>query len=150
MHIATMLLLLASAATLTQKQTATVKKVEASLMAPCCYSQTIDRHMSDAAEQMRFEVTDMAARGSSEQEILDHYKAIYGERILAVPDGATGRLAFAIPLVVYAGACMLMALILRNFRAAAKSLDQQTILARPHADWLAIQRRIREELDDYQ
>jgi cytochrome c-type biogenesis protein CcmH/NrfF len=118
MHIGTLLLLLASAATLTQKQTATVKKVEASLMAPCCYSQTIDQHMSDAAEQMRFEVADMVASGSSEQEILDHYKAIYGERILAVPDGVIGQLAFAIPMVVFAGSCAFLALVLRRFRMA--------------------------------
>lgn len=119
MHIGTILLFVMSAAPLTQHQAATVKKVEASLVAPCCYSQTIDQHMSDAAERMRVEVTDMVAGGSSEQQILAHYQAIYGERILSVPDGVTGKLAFAIPMVVFATSCGLMAHLLRKFRLAA-------------------------------
>jgi len=147
MHIGTLLLLLASAATLTQKQTATVKKVDASLMAPCCYSQTIDQHMSDAAEQMRFEVADMVASGSSEQEILDHYKAIYGERILAVPDGVIGQLAFAIPMVVFAGSCAFLALVLRRFRIGARLSAAQTPTDMVSAERMAILQRVRTELE---
>ncbi len=147
MHIGTLLLLLASAATLTHKQTATVKRVEASLMAPCGYPQTIDQHMSDAAEQMRFEATDMVASGSSEQEILDHYKAIYGERIFAVPDGVTGQLAFAIPMVVFAGSCAFLALVLRRFRIAARLSAAPTPTDMASAERMAILQRVRTELE---
>lgn len=39
--------------------------------------------------------------GRSDQEILEHYKALYGDRILIVPDGRTGQLLFALPVVVF-------------------------------------------------
>jgi cytochrome c-type biogenesis protein CcmH/NrfF len=116
-------------------------------MAPCGYPQTIDQHMSDAAEQMRFEATDMVASGSSEQEILDHYKAIYGERIFAVPDGVTGQLAFAIPMVVFAGSCAFLALVLRRFRIAARLSAAPTPTDMASAERMAILQRVRTELE---
>jgi cytochrome c-type biogenesis protein CcmH/NrfF len=56
--------------------------------------------MSAEAEQMRREVTEMVASGS-ENEILGHYKALYGERILIVPDGRTGKILFSLPVVAF-------------------------------------------------
>ena len=54
-------------------------------MAPCCYTQTIDVHMSEIAETMRREMTEMVRQGQTGADISSHYKAINGERILAVP-----------------------------------------------------------------
>jgi cytochrome c-type biogenesis protein CcmH len=92
--IAAAVLLFSSAVPLTPQQTTEVKRLEDSLLAPCCYSQSIARHMSPEAEQMRHEVIEMVASGRSQNEILEHYKALYGERILIVPDGRTGRVLF--------------------------------------------------------
>ena len=47
---------------------------------------------------MRQEIEDMAASGESEAAIIAHYKAQYGERVLVVPDGGTGRVLFILPL----------------------------------------------------
>ena len=69
-------------------------------MAPCCYSQTIRVHMSMEAEQMREEVTGMVLAGKSEQDIIKHYKAKYGETILVVPDGKAGQIAYGVPVIV--------------------------------------------------
>ncbi len=73
-------------------------KVERNLMAPCCYTQTIDVHMSDVARDMRRDVANMILEGQTARQIFNHYKAIYGEVILAVPDGKTEIAAFAIPI----------------------------------------------------
>jgi hypothetical protein len=79
--------------------------------------------------------------------ILDHYKAIYGERILAVPDGVTGQLAFAIPMVVFAGSCAFMALVLRRFRIAARLSAAQTPTDMVSAERMAILQGVRTELE---
>ena len=80
-------LTLVNMASLSIAQTAQIQKVEKRLLAPCCYTQSIAEHGSDIAVQMRGEVTEMVADGKSEKEIVDHYKNIYGDGILIVPDG---------------------------------------------------------------
>ena len=83
---------------LTPPQRSVVARAEERLLAPCCYSQAVGEHMSAEAAQMRQEIEDMAASGESEAAIIAHYKALYGERILVVPDGGTGRVLFILPL----------------------------------------------------
>jgi len=99
--LAATLLLSSAVAQLSPQQAAEVKKVEESLLAPCCYTQSIALHSSPVAEQMRHEVTDMVASGKTEAEIIGHYKALYGERILIVPDGRTGEVLFAFPVAAF-------------------------------------------------
>jgi cytochrome c-type biogenesis protein CcmH len=86
-----------------------IRKIEGRLMAPCCYTQTIDVHESEIAQQMRGEVTQMVLAGQSDEAIINHYKAIYGEGILAVPDGASGSLVFSIPgfITIFAALALL-------------------------------------------
>ena len=108
------LALAATPAALTPQQDAAIRRVEDRLLAPCCYSQSVAEHMSPVAEQMREEITQMVASGESETAILDHYKALYGERILIIPGGGTGRVLFALPAAgVVLGSAMLF-LFLRN------------------------------------
>jgi cytochrome c-type biogenesis protein CcmH/NrfF len=74
---------------------------------------------------MRGEVTGMVAQGMSDQEIIAHYKAIYGEQILIVPDGRTGTILFAVPLVVFLLALGILLLVLRRMlRASGRSAGQ--------------------------
>ena len=63
MKLAVAFLLLSSAVPLSSGKEAEVKRLEESLLAPCCYSQTIDKHMSAEAFQMRQEVTEMVGEG---------------------------------------------------------------------------------------
>ncbi len=88
--LATLLLLCSSgaaaqAAPATDSAAARARALEAKLMAPCCFTQTIDQHESDIARQMRTEVRAWLAQGFSDQQILDIYVERYGARILAVP-----------------------------------------------------------------
>ncbi|MDR3735567.1 MAG: cytochrome c-type biogenesis protein CcmH [Acidobacteriaceae bacterium] len=148
MYITIALLLAAGAAPLTPQQAATVKNAESKLMAPCCYSQTIDMHMSDVAETMREEVTQMAAGGESEQQILDHYKAIYGERILVVPDGVAGQFAFNTPVAVFVGSCIALFFLLRKYRKATSSPAGHSLPERSDAEWQQVRKKIRAEIGD--
>src|ERR1700757_1998771 len=80
-------LILVNPASLSASQTAQIQKVEKRLLAPCRYTQSIGEHGSAIAVQMRGEVSEMVAEGKSESEIVEHYRRIYGDRILIVPDG---------------------------------------------------------------
>ncbi len=107
-------LLFSSMHPLTLQQGMEVKKVEESLFAPCCYTQSIAVHASPIAGQMRQEVTEMVAAGKSGTEIIAHYKTLYGEQILIVPDGKTGVLLFLLPLAVFLGASAILVLSVRK------------------------------------
>jgi cytochrome c-type biogenesis protein CcmH len=109
--------LLANITSLTTAQRAEIKKVEEKLLAPCCYSQSIARHPSDIAEQMRAEVAEMVAEGKGETEILNHYRALYGERIIAVPDGKTGQLLFALPVGAFLSGIVVLIFFMRKMLA---------------------------------
>ncbi|HSW40735.1 MAG TPA: cytochrome c-type biogenesis protein, partial [Acidobacteriota bacterium] len=62
-----------------------IRRIEDNLIAPCCWNNPISRHYSAVSDQMRREVREMVKAGKSREEILDHYVAIHGERILAAP-----------------------------------------------------------------
>ena len=80
---------------------ARARALEAKLMAPCCFTQTIDQHESDIARQMRAEVSGWLAQGLSDQQILDIYVERYGARILAVPPPqGFNRLLYWMPYLV--------------------------------------------------
>jgi cytochrome c-type biogenesis protein CcmH/NrfF len=115
MHLALALFAAATVSGLTPQQAQTVKKTEDALIAPCCYTQSIAVHMSLEAIQMRDEVTHMVAQGMTEPQILDHYKAIYGEKILMVPDHGLGEVLFAFPVLASLLGLGLIGLVLRSF-----------------------------------
>ena len=103
---------------ITPAQRAKIKKIEGRLMAPCCYKQTILEHDSQVAQEMREEVTAMVISNKSEQEIINYYKTKYGETILVVPDGMSGKIAFAIPVTVFVlSSGLLILMIRRSIRA---------------------------------
>ena len=83
---------------LTDRQLQVLTRAERRLMAPCCYTQTIDVHSSEIAEKMRSDVLDMVMAGLDETGIYGHYKSVYGEQILAFPDELLGEVAFAVPI----------------------------------------------------
>jgi len=104
-----------------------IRRVEERLLAPCCYSQSVAEHMSPVAEQMRQEIKGMVAAGESEPAIIEHYKALYGERILIIPSGDTGRMLFALPAVGVVLGSALLFLFLRG------ALDRKERAAAPVA-----------------
>lgn len=117
-----LLFVLMTPATLTNTQADEIRKVEKSLLAPCCYTQSIAEHGSDIAVQMRSEVTEMVADGKSEEEIVNHYRNIYGDRILIVPDGLAGRILFTLPVAISVLACLVL---FASFRRMLRPVTNQ-------------------------
>lgn len=105
----------------TPQQHSEIKRLEDSLLAPCCYSQAVGQHMSDVAVQMRREITAMVLAGKNESEVIAHYKAVYGERILIVPDGKTGVLLFILPLCLALLALWILVMVLRKMLDVSRS-----------------------------
>ena len=95
-----------------------ILRAERMLIAPCCYTQSVDVHSSEIAETMRQEVATMVFNGGSEQEIFEYYKSIYGERILMIPDGRMGRAVLATPLTMFALGSGFLAFVLRRVHHA--------------------------------
>jgi cytochrome c-type biogenesis protein CcmH/NrfF len=85
---------------------ATAKRIEDELIAPCCFAQTVAHHYSDVAERIKQHIRHLLAQGATEQQILDAYVRVYGERILAEPLArGFNWLAYVLPpLAVVAGA----------------------------------------------
>jgi cytochrome c-type biogenesis protein CcmH len=104
-----------------------IREIEDNLIAPCCWSQPVSQHYSEAADQIRKEVRTMVAEGKSRDEILDYYVAKYGERILAAPrPKGFNSLAYILPwTALILGACLLIPLIKKlRTQAPAPSPDK--------------------------
>ena len=91
--------------------------VEEQLIAPCCWRAPLSQHYSGTAERMKEDLRQMLANGRTQEEILDHYKAMYGERILSSPPNAGfNRLAYLFtPLMFLVGAGVIF-ITLRRWR----------------------------------
>ncbi len=134
---------------LTHAQEALIWKIEGRLMAPCCYTQTIRDHDSQVAVEMRDEVTALVASGKSEQEIITYYRTKYGETILVVPDGWTGQLLTATPLLLFVASAGLLVVFIRK---AVSTKGRIIALSAPvgvAAERSDLKQRIRAELGDF-
>jgi len=138
----------AVAAPITPQQDAKIKKLESRIMAPCCYTQTIRDHDSQVAEEMCEEVTAMVVSGKSEQQIITYYRTKYGETILVVPDGISGGLLTFTPVMIFLTSAGLLIFFVRRSIHGRSETIQQLIPVPPNAEELAIQAKIRTELDE--
>lgn len=93
---------------------AEARRIQKLFIAPCCWSEDVAVHRSGAAEEMRVEIAKMVAEGRSEAQIVDHYVAIHGERILLEPRGARSFWLTITPVLVTLAALAALALIVRH------------------------------------
>jgi cytochrome c-type biogenesis protein CcmH len=82
--------ILASTLSAAQPPTADVfereaRQIETMLMAPCCWSQPVSQHQSQASEDVKQQIRALLASGKNRQEVLDAFVAQYGQRILVEP-----------------------------------------------------------------
>lgn len=63
------------------------ERLEGRLLAPCCWTQTLDIHGSEIANALRREIRARLKAGESSNAIEASLVARYGEKIRAVPDG---------------------------------------------------------------
>ena len=119
--IAMLILLFGAAAPgaeLTDAQRARAEALERRLMAPCCWSETVAEHRSEIALQMRAEIEQMVAEGKNDREILDHYKAQYGMRILTEPEGGLFWVMNVAPVVVLIFGMAVVVILIRRWAKA--------------------------------
>ncbi|MFM2421045.1 MAG: hypothetical protein RL385_5768 [Pseudomonadota bacterium] len=94
------------------------------LIAPCCWTQTLDVHDSELSTSLRVEIATRLSQGESGEAIEDDLAQRYGEKIRAVPAGADPRM----DIVAGVGLLMLLSvggLVLLGRRLVARSkLDQ--------------------------
>jgi cytochrome c-type biogenesis protein CcmH len=83
------------------------RELEGRLIAPCCWTQTLDIHDSPIAEELRAEISKRLKAGERSGTIEDDLAARYGEGIRAVPRGEDPRVA--LPVIV--GGSMALALV---------------------------------------
>ena len=94
----------------------TARDIEAMLIAPCCWSQPVSQHYSEAADLIRKEVRRLLAAGKSKQEILDYYVSAYGERILASPrPHGFNMLAYILPWAFLVMGVAVLVIFLRKW-----------------------------------
>lgn len=96
------------------------KAIEGKLMAPCCMSNTVAMHDSEASATIRREIRRALAAGRTEEEILDGFVERYGEQILALPRARGFNLAaYFLPLALAAITTGLLARALRRWRSVS-------------------------------
>jgi len=94
--------------------------IDAMLVAPCCFSQQVSVHQSDAATEVRRDVRARLAAGQTRQQILDAYVAQYGKRILAEPPAVGFDAAlYVVPIVLFLASAGLVVVIVRRFASRA-------------------------------
>ncbi|HEY7697204.1 MAG TPA: cytochrome c-type biogenesis protein CcmH [Vicinamibacteria bacterium] len=93
------------------------ERLEAKLVAPCCFQQILTMHDSDPARTMKEEIRRDLAAGRSEEEILAGYVERYGIQILSEPPPVGfHRFLTAAPPILFAASLALLFAILRRWR----------------------------------
>jgi cytochrome c-type biogenesis protein CcmH len=94
---------------------ARVLKLESSLLAPCCWAESVSTHRSEVALQMREEIAAFVNAGKTDQEVRDYYKQKYGLRILVEPEGALWWWMHVIPFVVLGIGAVVVVFLLKKW-----------------------------------
>lgn len=87
---------------------AQAKALEQRLLAPCCWTQTLDVHESPLVTEMRLEIRDRLTAGETPLAIEDTFAQQHGERVRAMPRGQNPMTTY----VQWIGAALLLALAL--------------------------------------
>ena len=124
------------------------RDIEAMLIAPCCFSQQVSVHQSEAADEVRRDVRARLAAGQTRQQILDAYVETYGARILAEPPSST--LTFYLPpIIAFVASAGLLLLVVRRFARRSTAPAQAAIDPAPRSSpSAAAELRLDDELRD--
>ena len=110
-----------------QSDAARIKKLEDSLLSPCCYGEPVSRHMSEMSFQIRKEIEEKVRVGQSDREILDYYKQLYGERVLLEPEGAKRTVLYFVPILIsFTGLLLVVAFLRHSLRSPFTSCGNGT------------------------
>lgn len=116
--------LLVAAAIIATASSPRARKLEEKLIAPCCWSETVAKHSSEAAASIRREIETMIAKGKSDRTILDRFIAQYGSRILVEPEGRGRFIIYSIPALVLLTGLWVTIVVIRRMRAGSGAQSQ--------------------------
>lgn len=97
--------------------------IEGRLMAPCCWTQTIDIHDSPIALSMRHEIRRRLRNGESADAIQASFVDRYGPKIMAVQDGSHLKNVAIGLSVVMGGAGVAVAMMIGRWRKQSAAKD---------------------------
>jgi cytochrome c-type biogenesis protein CcmH len=95
--------------------------IEGRLMAPCCWTQTIDIHDSEIALSMKHEIRRRLRNGESADAIQASFVQRYGPKILAVQPNSPLKGVFIGLSIVMGGAGVASALMIGRWRKRSPS-----------------------------
>ncbi len=96
-------------------------RLEGRILAPCCWTQTIDIHGSEPSYELRREIRKRLKAGEAADTIEASFVQRYGQRILAVPDSSPlGGLATGLA-IGFGGAGVAGYLMLKRWSRAGKA-----------------------------
>jgi len=99
------------------------KRIEAMIIAPCCWSQQVSVHQSPASDEIKTNIRKMLTAGKTQQQILDAYVAEYGDRIMAEPPARGFSAAlYVLPWIFLAGSVGLVVFVVRRLRTPGSAL----------------------------
>ena len=93
--------------------------LEGRIMAPCCWTQTIDIHGSEIANDLRREIRKRLRSGETSDAIEASLVGRYGEKILAVPPGSPLKTLATLLVLGMVGAGGGALLMLKRWRGRA-------------------------------
>ncbi|MCS6953951.1 MAG: cytochrome c-type biogenesis protein [Bryobacterales bacterium] len=100
-----------------------IRVLQESLVAPCCWNESVATHRSPVAAEMRREIAQWVRQGRSDREILDVYVQRYGKRVLREPEGALRSWLYVIPVVAVGLGLALTLHVMRRLRRPQPSLS---------------------------
>lgn len=120
--------------------------IEGRLMAPCCWTQTIDIHDSEISISMRHEIRRRLRNGESAEVIQASFVDRYGPKILAVQPGSQLKNVAIGLSVLMGGTGLAAALMIGRWRKRGPSSDgPETKRSEARDKW---DERLDAELDD--
>lgn len=116
------LLVLLTSPALAQDVEREARAIEAMLVAPCCWTQQVSLHQSEAATKIKQEIRVALREGRTRDQILDAYVAEYGPAILIEPPArGFGTSLYVLPVVALLASGVLVGFVVRRFTRRAEA-----------------------------
>lgn len=117
------------------------------LIAPCCWTSTLNEHFSPESEDMKMEIRQRLSQGQDEKQILAYFEQKYGERILSEPKAAGFNLAvWFFPIVALSIGGFLLMYVLRQPAPKEEITNTLTLATSTPEKDLKYQKMIDDEL----
>jgi cytochrome c-type biogenesis protein CcmH len=125
------------------------KVIEHLVIAPCCWTQPVSDHQSQASDEVKQQLRAWLAAGMTRQQVLDAFVERYGPRILAEPPNrGFGRFLYVTPVAVFGLSAVGLFVLVRKL-TAGRNAEPDSVASQAAAPReTAVDRTYEERLDD--